>query len=182
MFNKSFDWKWYNTHYSYNFVSELEALEDCSRKSVFADILPLPNFSTRKYLSQYLKIYLSNQSHFNAIGDLQPNTYPGELWAPSNAIKRTEWDKEYDEKKITIVIHIYYKEFVLKFNKSLSGLPFKINLFITTPFEEVAKECNKVFGNPVNFKVREFGVKICPNRGRNIAPLLIEWKNEIKKV
>lgn len=181
MLNKSFDWEWYNTQYSYNFMSELEALEDCARKSVFADVLPFPNFSTRKYLSQNPKIYLSNQSHFAALGDLQPNTYPGELWSPSHTIKRTEWVKEYDKKKITIIIHIYYKEFVRKFKKSLTGLPFNIDLFITTPFDEVVQECNKIFNNSLNIRIRNFGVKLCPNRGRNIAPLLIEWKNEIKQ-
>jgi FMN phosphatase YigB (HAD superfamily) len=75
-------------------------------------------------------------------------------------------------KKVAVVLHIFYKDFVRRFDELLAQVDSPMDLYITTPSEHIARLAQKVFSKNVN---RSLVVRVCPNRGRNFGPFLNEF-------
>ena len=79
--------------------------------------------------------------------------------------------------KTVIVLHIFYEDFVEKFFTYLTSVPFNFSLYITTPNPKIVELAEKRYSELDN--VVDLQIRICPNRGRNFAPMLVEFSKQI---
>ncbi|WP_239350282.1 HAD-IA family hydrolase [Snodgrassella communis] len=80
---------------------------------------------------------------------------------------------------IGIHCHIFYNDLINEFVIQLSKIPFKFDLFISVPEEDTLKKCQQKFKKIKN--VKQTVIKIVPNRGRDIAPMFVEFGHELRK-
>jgi hypothetical protein len=81
--------------------------------------------------------------------------------------------------KIAIVLHIFYEDYVDRFCRYISEIDFPIDVFVTTPNAQIAKLAEGRLNRTQN--VNKVEVAVVPNRGRNFAPLLVEFGKELLK-
>lgn len=81
-------------------------------------------------------------------------------------------------KKIAIHIHIFYIDMLDKFIDYLKNSPYKFDLLISVHSEENRNICIQKINNNSLKKLNKLLIKIVPNIGRDIAPLLIDFKLE----
>ncbi len=79
--------------------------------------------------------------------------------------------------KIAIVLHIYYEDYVDRFCNYISLLDFTIDVFVTVPNSKIAQTAEDKFRKSQN--VNRVEVAIVPNRGRNFAPLFVEFGHKL---
>ena len=84
-------------------------------------------------------------------------------------------------KKIAIHIHIFYIDMLDKFIDYLKNSPYKFDLLISVHSEENKNICIQKINNNSLKKLNKLLIKIVPNIGRDIAPLLIDFKKEQKE-
>lgn len=80
--------------------------------------------------------------------------------------------------KIGIHIHIYYTDMISIFFNYLKDSPVYFDLYISVVTEEAKILCEDSFN--LLDKLKKLSVKICPNIGRDIAPWIVEFKEEQK--
>ena len=81
--------------------------------------------------------------------------------------------------RIAIHAHVYYEDLILEIINKTNNIEVKFDLYITTTSLEkynIIKKNEKKFSNSYKYYI-----KIVDNRGRDILPLLIQLKNNIKK-
>ena len=81
--------------------------------------------------------------------------------------------------KIAIVLHIFYEDYVDKFCSLISRIDFPVDVFVTTPNTKIANAAEKKLSRTQN--VNKVEVALVPNRGRNFAPLFVEFGQEMLK-
>lgn len=80
---------------------------------------------------------------------------------------------------IAIHLHIFYLELADELAGFLKNIPFEYDLYISVPDEEALELCRRVFtGLP---RVQKVKVKQVPNRGRDIAPFLCAFGEELSR-
>ena len=84
-------------------------------------------------------------------------------------------------KKIAIHIHIFYIDMLDMFIDYLKNSPYKFDLLISVNSEENKNICIKKINNNSLKKLNKLLIKVVPNIGRDIAPLLIDFKEEQKE-
>ena len=84
---------------------------------------------------------------------------------------------EISKRRIAAVIHIFYTELAEEIKNLLYNVPAKIDVYISTVSEEKKFELEKIFADFNNGRVT---IKIFPNRGRDIAPAFIGFKDIYK--
>ena len=77
---------------------------------------------------------------------------------------------------VAITLHIFYEDYVDRFYQKLSKLDFNFDLFVSVPSIQIEKKAIKKFSS---LKCRNLVVKVVPNRGRNFAPLLVEFSKSL---
>ena len=82
-----------------------------------------------------------------------------------------------ENRKIAVSLHIFYDDFITTFVNALQAFPYPFDLFCTVKNEHIKK---KIIGalKTVN-QVRDVHLSVVPNRGRNIAPLFIEYGKKL---
>ena len=85
------------------------------------------------------------------------------------------------DKKIAIHIHVFYIDMLDIFIDYLKNSPYKFDLLISVNSEENKNICIKKINNNSLKKLNKLLIKIVPNIGRDIAPLLIDFKEEQKE-
>lgn len=173
-----FDCEWYSKQHRMTFKSEIEAFQDCLRRSVFTDISPSPSFDTLSYYENYPDIFngsLSPLEHYLTFGiDEGRSKFPlRPLWTPKNRVIGTSDIEIIKRKKIAIAIHIHYEDFVDIFCSKLKELDFQFDLLITANnpnldlvIQDQLKYCTNV-GQIIFRHVN--------NHGRHFGPLLVEF-------
>ena len=81
--------------------------------------------------------------------------------------------------KIAIQAHVYYEDLIGEIINKTNNIPVKFDLYITTTSLEkfkIIKKYVKKFS-----KSYKYYIKIVKNKGRDVLPLLIQMKNNIKK-
>ncbi|MEA1983316.1 MAG: rhamnan synthesis F family protein, partial [Campylobacterota bacterium] len=78
-------------------------------------------------------------------------------------------------KSIAVVLHIYYVELVPQVKKHLQNIPYKFDLLVSTMSETQKIECETLFQDTHN--LGRVDVRVVPNIGRDVAPLLITFKD-----
>jgi len=77
--------------------------------------------------------------------------------------------------KIAVFCHIYYTGLVTEIRGYLLNIPFQFDLFITT--DETDKQ-QIILANFSDWNRGKVAVEVTENRGRDIAPKLITWKEQ----
>ena len=84
------------------------------------------------------------------------------------------------DKKIAIHIHVFYIDMLDIVIGYLKNSPYKFDLLISVNSEENKNICIKKINNNSLKKLNKLLIKVVPNIGRDIAPLLIDFKEEQK--
>lgn len=82
--------------------------------------------------------------------------------------------KLYGNKKIASIIHIYYVDLLDDILNHLANIPVKCDIYISTDTADKKAAIEKAFLAYTNGNVT---VKTCQNRGRDVAPMLIDFKD-----
>lgn len=85
---------------------------------------------------------------------------------------------EIGDKKIAIHIHVFYMHILYEIIDYLKELPIEFDLLISAPTEEVKNQCYVLLNNSILPKSNKVIIKKTINRGRDIAPWLISFKEE----
>lgn len=80
---------------------------------------------------------------------------------------------------VAIIAHVYYEDLIPSLLNYIKNIPVKSGLFISTNTEEKRTSILKAIGVDHNFL--EVEVRIAPNRGRDIAPKLITFRDVYTK-
>lgn len=92
----------------------------------------------------------------------------------TNESKRLELLK----KKIAVQIHVYYTDLLFDIYVNLSEIPFNFDLYLSTDTGEKYNEIQQFFkSNKIKGSVF---IEVFENRGRDIAPFIMQMKDRIK--
>jgi len=90
-------------------------------------------------------------------------------WRPESVIS----EKNYSGLKIAVTAHIFYEEYVDVLFSALNNIETDFTLLITTHSSDIANLISDNKTTPSQCK--DIRIAICPNRGRNFGPLLVEF-------
>ncbi len=82
-------------------------------------------------------------------------------------------------KKIAVHLHLYYVDLIEEFWKYFNNIPFKFDLYVSCKSGSNIKEISKKFKTLKN--VQNVKVEETINRGRDIAPLYVQFGKEIEQ-
>ncbi|MEE9922401.1 MAG: hypothetical protein PBV01_03315 [Brucella anthropi] len=78
--------------------------------------------------------------------------------------------------KVAVVVHIFYPELTEEIAEYLENMPLPFGLFITTDTVEKRLQINQTVAKS-NLDTIEFEVRVTPNRGRDIAPKYVGFRD-----
>ena len=78
------------------------------------------------------------------------------------------------KKKVAAIIHLFYEEMAGEFRSYLENIPGSLDLYISTTDEFQAGIIRRVFDGWAKGSI---DVRFVPNRGRDIAPKLVTWRD-----
>lgn len=176
-----FNSQWYQSTYGLKFNSDFDAFLDYLRKSPYAPIAPSENFDGISYYENYPDVYneyLSPLEHYIEFGIKEGRKiFPlRPIWRGRNIFLQ-ECKSSFNLKKIAVVLHIFYVDFVEKFHSALSGVDFDFDLFVTTTNSDVEAIVEEIFSK--NQNIKKINVKIVPNRGRNFGPFMVHFGKDL---
>lgn len=83
-----------------------------------------------------------------------------------------------DLKPVVFTAHVFYPDFVDELIPVIRELPEESTVLITTPNVDIKRELETALARPGLF----LEVRLCPNRGRNFGPLLVEFGPRLRDV
>ena len=158
---------------------------------------PKKFYIINKLILNWTKIYHNENNQFifvNSWNNWLEGTYlePDEKYGYSsiNSFSKALFNLPFKERnynfsniininKIAIQAHVYYEDLIGEIINKTNNIPVKFDLYITTTSLEkfkLIKKYVKKFS-----KSYKFYIKIVKNKGRDVLPLLIQMKNNIKK-
>lgn len=94
-------------------------------------------------------------------------------------ITNEEFMKKPFEKKIAIQLHLYYLDLIDEFLLYFSNMPYKFDLFISvvdeSQNEDILEKAKKIS------KLEKIIIKKVENRGRDVAPFIVDFSKELVK-
>lgn len=175
-----FDYQWYQEHYG-QFPHELAAFNDYLSKSTSSNVNPSAQFDTEFYLRSNIDIYLKGVNPL--IHYMYHGRYEGRAssdvfnrWTPSDELVAKD-SPTWKSQKVAIVLHIFYPDFVAKFEKALRWFPSNVDVFVTAANEEIKNAALSRIGKLSN--VDNIKTTLCENRGRNFGPFLVNFGKEL---
>ena len=105
-----------------------------------------------------------------------------ELHLPINNGKLPKLSTFDKKMKIGVHVHCYYLDVFYPMVKRLLSLPAGFNLFISTNTDEKKAKIIEILSEeiPKTFKL-DFKVEVFPNQGRDVAPMIVGFREEIQK-
>lgn len=79
--------------------------------------------------------------------------------------------------KIAVQVHLYYLETLSEIIEELNKIPYQYDCFITTDTDEKEKRIRESFEQLSN--AHNYEIMIVENRGRDVAPFLVQMKDKI---
>ena len=79
--------------------------------------------------------------------------------------------------RVAVVVHAYYAETFEEISASLRSIPFPFTLFVSVPDAQARQAVMRSVKR--HHLPARLDVRICPNRGRNFAPLTAEFARDI---
>lgn len=95
---------------------------------------------------------------------------------PSNIAPVQEVKKELKEKKIALIMHLYFEDLINSSFEYAQAMPDEADVYITTNTEQKKKSIEKKFSEGTWRKVE---VRVIENRGRDVSSVLIGVKDVI---
>ena len=83
------------------------------------------------------------------------------------------------DKKIAIQIHIYHMDLLEEITECLQCVPYPFDCFVSTNLEEKKYKIENAFSKIQN--INKLTVEVFENKGRDIAPFIIQMSNRIKE-
>jgi rhamnosyltransferase len=86
-------------------------------------------------------------------------------------------------KRVALIIHSYFPDLAEYLLHYAQSMPENADIFITTPSEENAKNLQQIFENAWkngSLQCNKFEVRVIPNRGRDVAALLVAAKDIVR--
>jgi FMN phosphatase YigB (HAD superfamily) len=183
--SKLFQPYWYMKEYNLFFGTEEEAFFDYIHKSRFSNINPSRNFDGTLYINNnpgVIENGFSPLEHYLKYGkDENRNIHKSKVLSNINSILKydTNLCEEAKNLKVAITFHIYYVDFIEKYNKALENFPMPFDLYITINDKNSIPKANETFSkNPMLQNIKCVEV---PNKGRNFGPLLVEFAKDLQK-
>src|SRR5690349_8497146 len=82
-----------------------------------------------------------------------------------------------DERPIAALVHVFHEELTAEMRRYLERIPSRVDVFISTTDCEKKVKIEKTFAN---WSLGAVDVRIVANRGRDLAPILVGFKDIIK--
>lgn len=80
--------------------------------------------------------------------------------------------------RVAVHVHLYYEDMLQSILERLRNIPVKFDLFISTHSESATTDIRKRCGEVLGGSSRVF-VEIVPNRGRDVAPLIVQFGEKL---
>ena len=80
--------------------------------------------------------------------------------------------------KVAVIAHVFYPDFCPELLAYLRNVPVRGDLFISTDTEE---KKTQILESLQDYRNGEFEVRICPNVGRDIAPMLVGFRDVFER-
>ena len=188
-----FDINFYKSQLPTKELNEVNSLGNCIQhyctKGWKAGIDPSPLFDTNNYFSKYPDIKESEINpmvHFFKFG-IQESRYSMDdihFMRKTADIKKISFSLEKNlaskiqQKKIGVFLHIFYPELAPTIADYLAKIPLEIDIHISTTADAVdgLTEIFDRLDNSHNVQVKSF-----PNIGRDVAPFIVGFREEILK-
>jgi lipopolysaccharide biosynthesis protein len=84
------------------------------------------------------------------------------------------FDKRLSPPHLAVICHMFYPEMLDEFQRCFLNIPLSFDLFLTTDLEDKKSAIEKAF---LRWDKGKIEVRLAPNRGRDIAPLLITCRD-----
>ncbi|MFT4941692.1 MAG: FMN phosphatase YigB (HAD superfamily) [Paraglaciecola sp.] len=175
-----FNYEWYVAHCG-SFPHPLRAFEDYLAKSCFSNVNPSANFDTEFYMRTNVDIYhlgISPLVHYMYHGRFEGRqASPAQLrWSPVDELIPQD-TANWQSQKIAICLHIYYVDFIEKFQDCLQRFPCEVDVFVAAGSLKIENKAKAAFAKLDN--VNKVVTALAPNRGRNFGPLLVEFSEKL---
>ncbi|MFA6899637.1 MAG: HAD-IA family hydrolase [Desulfurivibrionaceae bacterium] len=80
---------------------------------------------------------------------------------------------------IAVHVHLFYSDLIPEFAGYLQNIPFPFSLFVSVPDKTIAAACEASFTTLA--AVRQLTVRVVENRGRDLAPFVCEFGQDLAK-
>lgn len=167
-----FDAHWYQQQHNRHFDSPFDAFIDYFEQSSYSSVSPSKHFDNVQYLREHPEAYqlgISPLQHYVESTPKPPLTPITKLWQPAQTLSERKLI-QLNDKRIALVLHIYYADFIEHFADCLGTLAFNIDVFITGCDANLLKEA-EVRLNQLQC-VQQVNTACLPNRGRNFSFLV----------
>ncbi|SEI47979.1 rhamnosyltransferase [Lachnospiraceae bacterium A10] len=94
---------------------------------------------------------------------------------PSDSYLNPENGKEHKNKKIALIMHMYFEDLISECLYYAKSMPEYADIYITTNTEQKKKKIEEAFSVLPN----KVDVRLSPNRGRDVGPFLVESRDYI---
>lgn len=145
----------------------------------------LKTFYHRLPISHNFKIKAKNL-FFTVFGFCLKNTPSYIIWKQTRVKKIKKKNIKYEEflkfrfnKKIGIHLHLFYVDLLDEFIEYFNNIPYEFDLFISVVDKEVVCEVQNKSSAIKN--VKSINIKVVANRGRDVAPFIVDFSNELLK-
>ena len=196
-----FDKSWYASQYSSFFHEGEDALNHYLLMGVRLNFDPSENFSTANYLDIYRDVKSSNLNplyHYIKFGKLEERN-PNPVRRNKRSGLRRITPEEYgvsdtilnfdapakkiegiQHEKIAIHLHLYHTNMAHEFVHYLSQVQHSFNLLVSVSNDQQIESWCEYFSSKLPY-ANEVIVKNVENRGRDVAPWLVDCKSEIRQ-
>jgi len=82
--------------------------------------------------------------------------------------------------RVGIMAHMFYADLANEFARYFTSIPVPYTLLVSVVDQAAAEACHKAFSQLPNLE--DLQVRLVPNRGRDIAPFLVEFRDEVRKL
>ncbi|URQ74231.1 MAG: hypothetical protein NBV76_06665 [Candidatus Ochrobactrum gambitense] len=157
----------------------LRAYRILKTRGIKALVLHCVRFIKYKYNLNNPIRYNSNEldlsGNVDINGILSARTIPDDMNTPI-FIPISEGNLDIVFDRVAVVAHIFYPEITKEVIDNVKNIPIPFGLFITTDSDHKKREIEEVFVNS-DLNVIEFEVRVTPNRGRDIAPKYVGFRD-----
>lgn len=136
-----------------------------------------PNFYESVYNFAYRAVFIDNGEMFLVKMKDRTDCFRVKKNFDFSIALPLKFEYNIHEKKVAAVIHIFYPELAKKIKNLLYNIPCKVDVYISTVNETKKFEIEKIFAD---FGKGNVVVKIFENRGRDIAPAFVGFRDIYK--
>ena len=145
-------------------------------------------WTKRRYKKDNRFIFINAWNEWGEGTYLEPDEKYG--YASINSLSKAIFNLSYVEHNLTLLkinnqstiavqIHIYYEDLIIDIINKTNNIPIKYDLFIST--DSIKKKDIIEQNIKISSKANKYEIKIYKNKGRDVLPFLLQFRNNIKK-